>query len=161
MERGKDFLRTQVNNAAMQHRTLLENIRDHQREAEDERYRQLCSRYLPKMEQHQTMLDDYRESIGAEEGATGAVKEAVGSVLGKARSAVDGARESDFLRVVGDVVEIRQAQDTFATFATAGEQLGEPRLSEIGRHGAQEHDQMARDFNNLAQELFIEHARDR
>jgi hypothetical protein len=143
----------------MQHRTLLENIKDHQGQAKDERYRQLCSRYLPKLEEHQRMLDDYQTAIGAAGGASGGVKEAVGAVLGKARSVVDAARESDFLRVVGDVVEIRQSQDTFATFATAGEQLGEPRLSEIGRHGAQEHEQMARDFNNLVQELFVEHAR--
>ncbi|MBA2245112.1 MAG: hypothetical protein H0W11_09145 [Gemmatimonadetes bacterium] len=157
MERGRDFLRAQVSNSVMQHRTLLENLEDHERQADDPRYRELCSRYIPRMREHQRMLDEYRTSLGDESG--GGVKEAVGALLGKARDAVDAMRENDFLRVVGDVVTIRQAQDTFATFAAVGDQLGEPRLAEIGRMGETEHDEMQRDFNRLAQQLFVELAR--
>lgn len=156
MERGRDFLKAQVNNAVMQHRTLLENLEDHQKQAEDSRYRELCARYIPKTREHQQMLDDYQKSLGTE-GST--VKEAIGTVLGKARDAVDAVRDSDFLRVVGDVVTIRQSQDTFGTFASVGDQIGEPRLAEIGRTGERDHDQMQRDFNQLASSLFVEHVR--
>jgi hypothetical protein len=157
MKKGRDFLRAQVNNAIMQHRTLHENLQDHAKQAEDTRYRQLCERHLPHMEEHQRMLEEYGSTLGAEGG--GGVKEMLGSALGKARDTVDALREDDFLRVVGDVVTIRQAQDTFATFARVGETIGEPRLAEIGRKGEQDHDRMQREFNDLAQQMFIENVR--
>lgn len=157
MDTGRDFLRAQVSNAVMQHKTLLENLRDHSTQAHDQRYRELCTRYLPKTEQHQRMLEEYRATLGEEAGS--GAKEILGSVLGKARDAVDALRDSDFLRLVGDIVTIRQAQDTLATFAAVGDQLGEPRLSEIGRQGEQDHDEMQRDFNRLVQQMFVEHAR--
>lgn len=157
MERGRDFLRAQVSNAVMQHKTLLENLEDHAKQAEDARYRELCTRHLPHMREHQQMLEQYRATLG--EGGGEGVKKAVGTLLGFARDAVDAMRESDFLRLVGDIVTIRQAQDTFATFAAAGDQLNEPRLAEIGRTGEQDHQQMAQDFNRLVQEMFVEHAR--
>lgn len=157
MEKGRDFLRAQVSNCVMQHRTLLENLEDHQKQAEDPRYRELCARYIPGLQQHQRMLEEYRDTLGEEAGA--GAKEALGAVLGKARDFADLFRGSDFLRLVGDIVTIRQSQDTFATFAAAGDQLGEPRLAEIGRQGEKDHDQMQRDFNRLVQQLFVEHAR--
>ena len=157
MEKGRDFLRAQVSNAVMQHQTLLDNLKDHQEQAEDVRYRELCGKHLPGMQQHQRMLEQYRDSLGEESGA--AAKEALGTVLGKARDFVDMFRGSDFLRLVGDIVTIRQAQDTFATFAAVGDQIGEPRLAEIGRKGEKDHDEMQRDFNRLVQTLFVEHAR--
>ena len=155
METGRDFLQAQVNNAVMQHRTLLENLEDHQKQAEDQRYRDLCARHVPRMREHQRMLEQYRDSIGT----SSATKEAVGTVLGKARDFVDMFRGSDFLRLVGDTVTIRQAQDTFGAFAAVGDQIGEPRLAEIGRRGEQDHQEMAHDFNQLTQQLFVEHAR--
>lgn len=157
MKHGRDFLRAQVSNAVMQHKTLLENLEDHQKQAEDPRYRELCTRYIPRMQQHQRTLEEYRATLGEQSGE--GLKKALGAALAFARDTVDAMRESDFLRVVGDVVTIRQAQDTFAVFAVAGDQLGEPRLSEIGRHCEQDHDEMQRDFNRLAQQLFVEHAR--
>jgi len=156
MERGRDFLRAQVSNAVMQHRTLLENLRDHAGQAEDPRYRTLCERWQPRLETHQRTLEEFRATLG-EPGGEG-IKGALGSLLGKARDAVDALRESDFLRLVGDIVTIRQSQDTFATFAASGTRLGEPRLAEIGRQCAQEHDEMQREFNLLAHEMFVEHA---
>lgn len=155
MEKGRDFLRAQINNAIMQHQSLLDNLEDHIKQADDKRYRELCERYLPKMTAHQRTLEEYGTSIGAE-GRTG-VKKAVGVVLGKARDVVDSMRETDFLRVVGDIVTIRQSQDTFATFAAAGDKIGEPRLSEIGRTGEREHDEMQREFNLLIRTMFVAH----
>jgi hypothetical protein len=155
MDRGRDFLKAQVNNSIMQHQTLLQAIRDHVEQADDPRYRELCARHLPHLERHQGMLEQYGKTIGAEGG--GAVKNALGAVLGKARDAVDALRESDFLRVVGDIVMIRQAQDTFKTFARAGEQIGDAQLAEIGRAGEREHDEMQREFNDYIAQLFVDH----
>ncbi len=155
MDTGRDFLRAQVNNCIMQHQTLLEAIRDHVDQADDPRYRELCSKHLPHMERHQGMIEEYGKSIGATGG--GALKNALGAVMGKARDAVDAMRETDFLRVVGDIVMIRQAQDTFATFARAGEKIGDSRLAEIGRMGEGEHDTMQREFNAYIAELFVDH----
>jgi hypothetical protein len=158
MDRGRDFLKAQVNNAIMQHRTLLENLEDHAQQAEDNRYRQLCEQHLPHMREHQQMLEGDGGTIGAEGGE--GVKGAIGSVLGKARDAVDAVREDDFLRIVGDVVTIRQAQDTFSTFAEVGERIGEQKLAQIGRRGADDHGRMAEQFNDLTNQLFLERVRD-
>ena len=43
MDRGTDFLKSQINNATMQHRTFVENLLDHEKQAEDTRFRDLCS----------------------------------------------------------------------------------------------------------------------
>lgn len=154
MDRGPDFLRAQVSNAVMQHRTLVENVKDHAGQAQDERYRVLCTRWLPRLEGHQRMLEEYRATLG-DTGGEG-FKEALGSLLGKARDAVDAVRNSDFLRVVGDIVTIRQSQDTFATFAAVGDRIGQPRLAELGRHCEKDHDEMQREFNALAHDLFVD-----
>lgn len=155
MDTGRDFLKAQLNNSIAQHQNLVESLRDHAEQADDPRYRQLCQQYLPQVERHQGMLEEYGRTMGADSG--GGIKGAIGAVLGKARDAVDAMRETDFLRVVGDIVMIRQAQDTFGTFARAGERLGEQRLAEIGRMGEQEHDQMQRAFNQYCAELFVDH----
>lgn len=155
MEKGREFLRAQINNAIMQHQTLIDNLEDHIKQADDSRYRELCQRYLPKMTAHQKTLETYGASIGAE-GATG-VKKALGVALGKARDVVDSMRETDFLRVAGDIVTIRQSQDTFATFAAAGDKIGEPRLAETGRACERDHDEMQREFNTLIHGMFVAH----
>ena len=142
----------------MQHKTLLENLEDHIKQADDQRYRALCQKYLPKMQEHQLALETYGTSIGTE--GPGSLKKAVGAALGKARDAVDALRETDFLRLVGDIVTIRQSQDTFATFAKVGEQLGETRLAEIGRMGEKAHDEMQREFNELVAKIFVDHVKD-
>jgi hypothetical protein len=155
MQHGMDFLRAQVSNAVMQHGTLLQNLEDHATQAENERYRELCLRYLPRMRQHQQALEEYRSQLGEPSGEI--AKKFVGAVLAFGRDTVDAMRGSDFLRVVGDVVSIRQSQDTFATFAAVGPRIGQTQLAEIGRMGEQHHDEMQREFNRLAQELFVEH----
>jgi hypothetical protein len=157
MERGRDFLLAQVSNCVMQHGTLIQNLQDHAGQAEDPRYRQLCERHLPRMRQHQTMLEEYRATLGEPSGE--GAKKLLGTLLGFGRDAVDAMRGSDFLRAVGDVVTIRQSQDTFATFAAVGDQIGEPRLAQLGRECERDHDAMQREFNTLVQQLFVEHAR--
>lgn len=155
MQRGRDFLKAQINNGVMQHKTLLDSIEDHARQAEDGRYRALCEKYIPRMREHQKMLESYATSIGAE--GPGVLKKALGATLGKARDAVDAVRETDFLRLVGDIVIIRQSQDTFATFAVAGDRLGDTPLAELGRTCERAHDEMQREFNELVRSVFVEH----
>lgn len=155
MDRGTDFLKSQVNNAVMQHQTFLENLKDHEGQADDARYRDLCSRYIPVMREHQRMLEEYQQSIGAE---LGAGKKALGKALGFARDLADAARESDFLRLVGDIVTARQSQDTFGTFREAGRQLGISPLQQLGETGERHHEEYVRDANRLVQQLFVEHA---
>lgn len=155
MDTGRDFLRAQLNNAIAQHQALIENIRDHAAQADDPEYGQLCMKHLPGLERQQVALEAYGTSVGTEGGS--GLKNALGSVLGLAREAVDAMRGTDFLRVVGDIVMIRQAQDTFATFAVAGEQLGDARLAELGRTGEREHDAMQRDYNGYCAASFVRH----
>ena len=69
MDRGMDFLKSQINNAVMQHETFVKNLVDHESQAEDPRFRDLCTKYIPVMQAHQRMLEDYQQEIGAETGA--------------------------------------------------------------------------------------------
>jgi hypothetical protein len=156
MDRGKDFLKSQVNNAVMQHKTFVENLVDHERQAEDERYRRLCATFAPKAAAHQQMLEDYQRELGAE---TGAGKQILGKALGMARDLADAARESDFLRLVGDIVTSRQSEDTFKTFSDDGRQLGIQRLAQIGEQGERDHDDYAKEANRLVAQLFVEYVR--
>lgn len=152
---GQEFLQAQINNAIVQHRSLVDSLREHSEQADDPRYQQLCQQYLPKTERHQGMLEQYGKSIHADNG--GGLKSAIGAVLGKARDIVDATRDTDWLRAVGDIVMIRQAQDTFGTFARAGERIGDQQLAELGRMGESEHDEMQRAFNQFAAESFVDH----
>jgi hypothetical protein len=157
MDRGMDFLKSQINNAVMQHQTMLKNLEDHEAQAEDPRFRDLCSRYIPSMREHQRMLEGYQQRIGAEAGAG---KKVLGAVLGVGRDLADAARESDFLRLVGDIVTARQSEDTFKTFREAGRMLGDEELARLGEHGERGHDSYIRDANRLVQLMFVEHVRD-
>ena len=156
MERGMDFLKSQVNNAVMQHETFVKNLVDHESQAEDPRFRDLCTKYIPVMQGHQRMLEDYQREIGAE---TGTAKKAIGKALGVARDLADAARESDFLRLVGDIVTARQSEDTFKTFREAGRALGDQRLAGIGEVGERHHDEYTKEANRLVQQMFVEHVR--
>jgi hypothetical protein len=156
MERGIDFLKSQVNNAVMQHGSFLESLRDHADQADDQRFRDLCSRHVPMMEQHQRMLEDYQRELGADGGG---VKEALGKMMGKAKDLADSVRENDFLRLVGDIVMARQSEDTFKTFREAGKTLGNARLQQIGDVGERHHDEYVKEANRLAQSMFVENVR--
>ena len=102
------------------------------------------------------MLEDYQQTLGAESGEG---KKFLGAVLGKARNLADAARESDFLRLVGDIVMSRQAEDTFKTFRDGGRALGNTQLAEIGEVGERHHDEYNREANRLVQQMFVEHVR--
>ena len=156
MDRGLDFLKSQINNATMQHESFLSALEDHEQQAEDSRFRDLCSRHIPRVREHQRMLESYQQALGAEAGSG---KKLLGTMLGKARDLADAARESDFLRLVGDIVMSRQAEDTFKTFRDAGRALGNTQLAEIGEVGERHHDEYNREANRLVQQMFIEHVR--
>jgi hypothetical protein len=156
MDRGTDFLRSQVNNAVMQHGAFLRALEDHESQAEDPRFRDLCTRHIPTMREHQRMLEDYQRTLGTE---AGVAKKAVGAALGVARDLADAARESDFLRLVGDIVMARQAEDTFKTFREAGRMLNIEPLAEIGETGERHHDAYVKEANRLCQQMFVEHVR--
>ena len=156
MDRGIDFLKNQINNAVAQHDTFLRALQDHESQADDPRYRDLCSRFIPKMREHQRMLEDYQLKLGAE---AGVAKRAFGRAIGVARDLADAARESDFLRLVGDIVLARQAEDTFKTFREAGRALGDTELAHVGEVGEKGHDEYVTEANRLVQQIFIEHAR--
>jgi ferritin-like metal-binding protein YciE len=155
METGRDFLREQVSQAVVQHQVLLDALDTQSERAHDSRLRDLCARHLPHMREHQRALESYRDTLGE----AGAVKEALGSFLGKAREALGSLAGNDFERVTGDLAAIQQTQDAFALFAAVGDTLGESRLADIGRAGARDHQAMQRDFFALAQTMFTEHAR--
>jgi hypothetical protein len=154
MDRGIDFLKSQVNNAVMQHQTFLKALEDHEGQAEDPRFRDLCTRHIPTMREHQRMLEQYQQELGAEAG-TG--KKFLGAALGVARDLADSARESDFLRLVGDIVMARQSEDTFKTFREAGKILANTRLTSIGDIGERHHDNYVKEANRLVQSMFVEH----
>lgn len=156
MERGIDFLKSQMNNAVMQHQSFIESLRDHADQAEDQRFRDLCARHVPVMEQHQRMLEDYQRELGSDGGG---VKETLGKMMGKAKDLADSVRENDFLRLTGDIVMARQSEDTFKTFREAGKLLGNSRLQEIGDIGERHHDDYVKEANRLVQTLFVENVR--
>jgi hypothetical protein len=155
MDRGTDFLKSQINNAVMQHQTFLSALEDHEQQADDPRFRDLCTRHIPHMREHQRMLEEYQSQLGAQ---VGAGKKILGSALGAARDLADAARESDFLRLVGDIVMARQSEDTFKTFREAGRMMGNETLHEIGDIGERHHDGYVKEANRLVQQMFVEHA---
>ncbi|MFL5478383.1 MAG: hypothetical protein ACJ79X_05145 [Gemmatimonadaceae bacterium] len=154
MDRGIDFLKSQINNAVMQHQTFLSALEEHERQAEDPRFRNLCSHHIPHMRDHQRMLEEYQAQLGAD---AGVVKKAVGTAAGFVRDLADAARESDFLRLVQDIVMGRQSEDTFKTFREAGKVLGNRTLQEIGDVGERHHDAFIHEANRLVQQMFVEH----
>ena len=148
--RGIAFLRARQQRVSAS--DLPANLEDHERQAEDQRFRDLCSRHIPHMREHQRLLEDFQARIGAE---TGVAKQMLGKALGVARDLADAVRESDFLRLVGDIVTGRQSEDTFKTFREAGRALGIEELARIGEVGERHHDEYIHEANRLAQQLFV------
>ena len=153
MERGVDFLRAQVGNAVLVHRAYVRSLEDHESQAKDDRYRDLCARTLPRALEHQRMLEEYQQALGAGEGIA---KKAIGVAIGAARDLADVVQTDDFLRLCGDIVAARQLEDTFKTFREAGRTLGLQQLTRIGEVGERDHDEFVKDANRLAQQLFVE-----
>ena len=155
MNRGTDFLKSQINNAVAQHDTFLWALEDHEEQAEDSRFRDLCSRHIPYMRELQHMLEEYQSQLAV---STGLRRESGVAARGVARALADAARESDFLRLVGDIVMARQSEDTFKTFREAGKMMGYKTLQEIGDVGEGHHKAYVREANRLVQQMFVEHA---
>lgn len=147
MERGTQFLKSQVNNAVAQHRAFLKALEVHEDQADDDRFRDLCSRHIPQMREHQRMLDEYQSQLGGDAG---------GAARGAARDLADSARESDFARLVADIAMARQGEDTFKIFREAGKMMGYRTLHEIGDIGERMHDAYVKEANRLVQHMFVE-----
>ncbi len=157
MDRGNDFLKTQIHAAAGQHFAFLKALEDHESQAEDARYRDLCTRYIATMRDHQRMLENYLSELGAP--GAGVLKRAIGATVGVARNLADTVRESDYARLVSDVTMSRQTEETFRIFRDAGRVLGLHHLVHISELGERDHDAYNRDAYRLLQQMFIERAR--
>lgn len=155
MDHGSAFLRSQVHNAVVQHGTFLRSLIDHEAQADDPRLSDLCSRHLPHMREHQRMLEEFQSQLG---GAAGLPDRVVGAVIGVSHDLADAARDSDYERLISDLVMARQAEDTFKTFREAGKMMGNRTLHEIGDIGERHHDAYVREANRLLQHMFVEHA---
>jgi hypothetical protein len=155
MQRGTEFLKSQVNNAVVQHQAFLNALEVHEDQADDPRFRDLCTRHIPEMREHQRMLDEYQSQLGV---STGAGSRILGAAIGVARDLADAAREDDFLALVGDIAMARQAEDNFKTFREAGRMMGNKTLHEVGDIGERHHDAYVKEANRLAQHMFVEHA---
>jgi hypothetical protein len=163
MERGVEFLRSQISNAVLFHRAFVQSLEDHEHAAADLRFRDLCVRFLPRALEHQRMLEDYEKSLGqgkslAKKGE-GLARKAAGMALGVARDLADVVREDDFLRLASDIVMARQAEDMFRTFREAGPALAMQQLARIGEIGEREHDGFVKEANRLIQQMFVERVR--
>jgi hypothetical protein len=153
MDSGNAFLKSQIDNAVVQHGAFLKALEAHEVEADDPRFSDLCARHLPYMREHQRMLEEYQSQLG---GGSGLVKSAIGSAVNVIRDLADAAHESDYLRLVGDIVMARQGEDTFKTFREAGKMMGNRTLQEIGDVGERHHDAYAKEANRLVQHMFVE-----
>ena len=154
MVRGTAFLKNQVNHAVAQHKAFVSSLEDHEDQAEDSRFRDLCSRHIPRMREHQRMLEEYQSQLGAD---AGAVQRIIGAAASVARELADTAPEDDYLRLVGDIVMARESEDAFKTFREAGKMMGYETLREIGDIGERHHDAYVKEANRLLQHMFVEH----
>lgn len=153
METGTDFLQGQVSDAVMLHRAFVEALGDHGDDAHDQRFSELCARYMPIMEEQQRRLEEFQNSLGPVQQIG---KKVMGRVVGAARELADVVREDDFRRLVGDIAMSSMAEDTFRTFREAGRMLGNQRLAQVGAMGERQHDDFNRDANRLAQAMFVD-----
>ena len=158
MERGNDFLKTQIRTATAQHLAFFKALQDHESDAEDARYRDLCTRYIATMRDHQRMLENYQSELGAAD--AGVFARTIGVTVDAARNLADAARESDYARLGNDIAMSRHAESNFRIFRDGGRTLGLRHLAEIGETGEREHDAYKRDANRLAQQMFVERARE-
>lgn len=153
MDQGSEFLRAQVRNVLLQHGTFLESLENHENQADDPRFRDLCSRHIPHMRLHQRMLEEYRSHLGEGQGIGGRI---VGSAIGVVRNLADAAVADDYTRLIADIVMARQSEDAFKTFREAGKMLGNRTLQEIGEIGERHHDRYVKEANRLVQHMFVE-----
>jgi len=150
MQSGIDFLRAQVAEAASVHSSLLESMIYHESEANDPRYRDLCDRHLPRMREHQLMLEDLRSSLSA-----GATFPPIRMAHAFADSPI-----SDYKRLSDDLDMARRLEVTFKTIRDAGRSLKIDRLARLGEMAERHHDEYSSDAKRLLLQMFIERAHD-
>lgn len=160
MQRGAEFLRSQVANTVVLHRAFAQALEDHEAQAKDQRFRDLCSSFIPKAREHQRMLEEYERTLAPAESLVRKGEElarrAAGMALGVARDFADVVRDDEFLKLVGDIALARQTEDAFKTFREAGRSLNLQQLAHIGEIGERHHDEFVKEANRLAQRLFVE-----
>jgi hypothetical protein len=165
MDSGIEFLRDRIDNAVVQHGEFVQALLDHEAQAQDERFRELCARHLTRMREHQRMLEEYQGELNAQanenvlEGVAERVRRAAGTAFSHAKELADAPRSSDFNRLISDLMLARQGEDTFKLFRDGGRFLGIQRLAEIGEIGERDHDAYVAEARRLAQQLFVERAR--
>jgi hypothetical protein len=148
MQSGIDFLRAVVAEAAALHASLLESMIYHESEADDSRYRDLCDRHLPRMREHQLMLDDLRTRLDVSKGL---------SAL-RVQHALADASISDYQRLVADLDLARRLEVTFKTFRDAGRALRLDDLARLGEMAERHHDDYSAEAKRLLLQMFIERA---
>jgi hypothetical protein len=150
MQSGIEFLRIQVEEATAIHSSLLESMVYHESEANDPRYRDLCDRHLPRMREHQLMLDELRTTLGAGTAFRGI----------RVPHSLADARVSDYERLAFDLDLARRLEVTFKTFRDGGRQLHIDRLARLGETAERHHDEYSADAKRLLLQMFIERADD-
>jgi len=153
MDKGLAFLKSQVNTAVIQHASFLGALAAHEDQADDPRFSALCSRHLSNMREHQRMLEEYQSQLV---GDSRMPNTEIGMTATVLPDLADTARESDYVRLVGDIVMARQSEDAFKTFREAGRMMGNRTLQEIGDIGERHHDAYVKEANRLAQHMFVE-----
>lgn len=150
---GTAFLKSQIDNTVTQHKALLHALEDHEERANDARLSDLCARHIPHMRGHHRMLEEYQAQLGDDSHIADA---SVGLGVVVVSRLADAARESDYLRLVGDILLARQTEDAFKTFREAGKIMGDRTLQEIGDIGERRHDAYIKEANRLVQHMFVE-----
>jgi hypothetical protein len=154
MQSGIDFVREQVETALAMHTTLLESMVYHESEANDARYRDLCDRHLPRMREHQLMLEEVRQSL---DDASGASRVGIRRAVAFGRGLAD-APTSDYQRLQSDLDLARRLEVIFKTFRDAGRSLRIDRLARFGETAERHHDDYSADAKRLLLQMFVERA---
>jgi hypothetical protein len=156
------FLQGQINAVVAQHGALIRAMSEHEREAYDQRFRDVCAKHLPRMHEHQMALRDLQEQLGTPiegGGVARTVRRLADNAVTVARDLADVAPTSDYSRLLSDVAAARQCEVTFKVFRDAGRVLGIQAFARLGEMAERHHDEFASDASRLLQQMFIEHSR--
>ncbi len=162
MNSGISFLQAQVSAAVANHAALVQSLSDHEVDAIDPRYRDLCARHLPHMLDHQRALEGIDEQLGSPRKVsevTTAVRRLADTAVHVARELADLPRSDDYTRLTADLALARQCEDNFKVFRDAGRTLRIGSLARLGEVAERDHDDFAADAGRLLQQMFVESAR--
>jgi hypothetical protein len=156
------FLQGQINTLVTQHGALIRAMAEHEREAYDQRFRDLCARHIPRMHEHQHALRELQEQLGLPiegGGVARTVRRLADTAVTAARDLADVAPTDDYTRLLNDLAHARQCEVTFKVFRDAGRALGIAAFARLGEMAERQHDEFASDASRLLQQMFVEHAR--